>query len=261
MAMRTLGRDPVGGLIDGFRHLGHAADLGQLLGEMFAEVGILVGVVDVAAALFEIDVGVDQLAARVGGLRASWGPARPQYVDQPEAVLSDTEVLMEPVPATGGGGYQAALLVALLADHVAFAVFPGMGADALRPAVGIALALEAHQDGFRGMAVAGRIAASRVLGDEAVGLVLEAAKAGLDTAIAGGALVVQRHIAVDDVGVDVAVQQRSPVDRIGDQLGPRLEEILVVLVEAGRVFGGVLEDELAVGIQIHDRRGIGGCQQ
>jgi len=51
------------------------------------------------------------------------------------------------------------------------------------------------------------------------------------------------------------------VHGIRDQLGAGLEEILVVFMEAGGVLRGVLEHELAVRIQVHDRRGIGGGKQ
>jgi len=113
---------------------------------------------------------------------------------------------MEPGASTGRGGDQAAFLVALLAHHLALAHFPRPDADALRPAVGIALAFEAHQHGLGAVTVPCRIAAGRILGDEAVHLVFQTAEAGLDAAIARGSLVVERHLAIDDVGVDVAVQ-------------------------------------------------------
>src|SRR5205823_13523913 len=104
------------------------------------------------------------------------------------------------------------------------------------------------------MIVSLRVAAARIRGDEAAGrgLAQKAVVVGLDPAVARGALVVERQLAVDDVREDVTANRRATAHFVGLELGPDLEEVAAEVEALGEIIG-VLEHKPAALIDVHDR--------
>src|SRR5580704_10027062 len=89
-----------------------------------------------------------------------------------QALLADTEVLVIPVAAHGRGRHEADWFVVLALDELRFAVLPRHGAERFRPCVGVTLALDADENGGRGVLMRLRVPAGLVLADPEIKAVL-----------------------------------------------------------------------------------------
>src|SRR4051812_47089634 len=110
-------------------------------------------------------------------------------------------MLVVPARPSRGRRDHAHRLVIDALDLPLLAVLPGVDAEPLGPGVSVAFALETDQDGRTGMRMGFRVAAILVLADPEIERV--AGHEGLDAPPAGRAAVVERQIAVDDVGDEV----------------------------------------------------------
>ena len=164
-----------------------------------------------------------------------------------------------PARAAGRRRHHADRLVVDALDLAVLAVLPRRDAVPLRPGVGVALALDADQHGRRGVRVRLGVAAVLVLADPEIERV--AGHERLDAAEARRAAVVERQVAVDDVGHEVGAPHREAAHRIG-------LDVVLVLVEvvgAGEAVAELVravEDRADVVDQVHQvRRGGAGEQQ
>src|SRR5580692_7715629 len=72
---------------------------------------------------------------------------RPVPADQPQRLLADAEMRVEPVAPIGSRGDHADGLVILAIDVLGLSVLPGRHPVAARPSIRVALAFEAHEYG------------------------------------------------------------------------------------------------------------------
>ena len=155
--------------------------------------------------------------------------------------------------------HHADRLVVDALDLALLAVLPRRDAQALRPRVGVALALEADQHRRRSVRVRLGIAAVLVLPDPQIEHV--AGHERLDTAEAGRAAVVERQVAVDDVGNEIGAAHGEPAHRVGLDVVLVLVEV-VGAAEAIAELERAVEDRVGVVDQVHQvGRGGAGEQQ
>ena len=168
-------------------------------------------------------------------------------------------MLVIPARAARRRRHHADRLVVDALDLARFAVLPRRHAVPLRPGVGVALALEADEHRGRGVRVRLGIAAVLVLADPEIERV--AGHERLDAAEAGRAAVVERQVAVDDVGNEIRAPHGEPAHRI------RLDVVLVAVEvvgadEAVAELERAVEDRVGVVDEVHQvRRGRAGEQQ
>ena len=160
-------------------------------------------------------------------------------------------MLVEPARAAGRRRHHAERLVVDALDLLGLAVLPRRHAVPLRPGVGVAVALQADQHGGRGVGVRLGIAADLVLADPQIEGV--AGHERLDAAPADRAAVVERQVAIDDVGHEIGAPHGEAAHRIGLDVVLVLVEVVgarePVLELVGRV-----EDEIGVVDEVHQVR-------
>src|SRR5262249_3924103 len=233
--------------------------------EFLANGGILLVIRYGAAAFAKIDGAVvHELLAGTAGLARALGVG-PGPGGGAQAFLAGAEWLVDPVAAHGRRRDQPDRLVVLAQHLVGLAVPPRRGAERFRPGIGVALALDADQDGGGGVLVRLGIAAGLVLADpqiEAVG-----GHERLDPAVAGRAAGVgraggggEREGGVDEVGNEIGAPHREPADRIRLDIVAGFEKIL----RPGEALAeriGTVEDEIGVVDHVHDVRRRGPAQE
>src|SRR5262249_5857334 len=134
-------------------------------GEFVAQEGIFLVIGNRAAAFAQVDrTIVHELLAGTAGLARTL-VVRAVPGRHAQALLADAEMLVEPVTGHGRRRPQADRLVVLPQHLVGPAVLPRRGAERLRPRVGVALALDAHEHRRRGVLVRLGVAAGLVLAD------------------------------------------------------------------------------------------------
>src|SRR5580704_7562710 len=107
---------------------------------------------DGAAAFGDVHAGVVGVGfAGRAGLAA--GIVRSEPRGEPQWLLRAAEVLVVPARPAGCRRDEADRLVVDALDEMALAVLPRIDAGMLRPRVGVALALDADEDGGRGVGV------------------------------------------------------------------------------------------------------------
>ena len=122
-------------------------------------------------------------------------------------------MLVIPTRAARCRGDHADRLVVETAHLIRVPVLPRCFAELLRPRIGVALALEANQDRRRRVRVRLRIPAVFVLPDPEIEAVIGHER--LDAAPAERAAIIERQIAVDDIGNKIGPAHRQTAHRIG----------------------------------------------
>src|SRR5262249_38719409 len=126
---------------------------------------ILLAVRDGAAALPQVDRPiVQQLLAGTPGLTRTL-IVRPVPSGDPQALLADAEMLMEPIAAHGRGRNKAYWLIILAQHLIGSVILPWRDPERVRPSVGIAFAFDADEHRGGSMLVRLRIAPGFVLSD------------------------------------------------------------------------------------------------
>ena len=102
------------------------------------------------------------------------------------------------------------------------------------------------------------VAAGLVLSDPDIEAV--AGHLRLDPAVTGRAAIVERQVAIDDVGDDIGAAHCEPAHRIRLDILPRFEIILGAGIAVAEIIG-TIENEMGIVIKVHDVRRRGAAQK
>src|SRR3984957_2558693 len=170
------------------------------------------------------------LLAGRAGLAA--GIVRPEPGGEAERFFRGAEMLVIPARAARRRRHHADRLIVDAFDFVHLAVLPRRQTEALGPSVGVALALDADQHRRRSVSVGLRVVAVLVLADPQIERI--AGHERLDPTPARRAAIVERQVAIDDVGDEIRPPHGKPAHRIG-------LDIVLVFVEIVRAGEAVAE--------------------
>src|SRR5215212_6795260 len=124
--------------VQGILHICLHANFSQLLSVVLANLRVFLPVHDRSTAFVD-SIEVTGLFFLVTVVDSPAAVRTTPVIDDPHRLGTAAKVLMKPVPATGGGGNEAALLVLLDSNLVTLAALPGLGAEVYRPIEGVAI--------------------------------------------------------------------------------------------------------------------------
>src|SRR5262249_6902147 len=144
--------------------------------------------------------------------RLAAGIVRAEPCGEPERLFRCAEMLVKPARPAGRRRYHADRLVIDALDLVPLAVLPRRKPEMLWPGIGVALVLDADQHRRRSVRVRFGIVPVLVLTDPKIKCI--AGHERLDATPARRAAVIERQIAIDDVGDEIGPPHRQAAHRV-----------------------------------------------
>ena len=167
-------------------------------------------------------------------------------------------MLVIPARPAGRRRHHADRLVIDALDLIALAVLPRREAELFRPRVSVAFAFYADENRSRGVRMRLGIMAVLVLADPQIKGV--AGHERLDAAPARRTAVVERQVAIDDIGNEIGAPHGEPAHRIGLDVVLVLVEIVGARETVAELIRAI-EDHLGVVDEVHQIRCRGAGQQ